>query len=97
MPTNWADIGVLLSDPYIIVLRDLVEFPNKEKNGYFRIINRADFNSSKSVVVMPFYDGKILLLRQYRHATRSWHLEIPRGFGESPAIRGRKCYKRNTG
>jgi len=82
-PKKWADIGILLSDPYIVVLRDLVEFPNKEMNGYFRIINRADFDGSKSVVVMPVYDKKILLLKQFRHATRSWHLELPRGFGES--------------
>jgi ADP-ribose pyrophosphatase len=27
-------------------------------------------------------DGKIVLLRHFRHATRSQHLEIPGGFGE---------------
>lgn len=81
-PESWAEIGVILSDPYITVLRDLVEFPDQSRNGYFRIINTADFDNGQSVVIMPFYEGKVLLIHQFRHATRSWHLEFPRGYGE---------------
>ena len=34
------------------------------------------------VVILPVKDGKILLMHNFRHATRSWQWEIPRGFGE---------------
>ena len=33
------------------------------------------------VVVLPLYQGQVLLIRRFRHETRTWHIEIPRGFG----------------
>jgi len=82
-PSQWADIGIVLDDPYIIVLRDLVEFPNGFRGGYFRLINRADLAGGQGVVALSEMDGRFLLLHQYRHSTRSWSYEVPRGFGES--------------
>ena len=44
--------------------------------------------------------GQILLLRQYRHATRSWHSEFPRGFGSAdvgPRDNARKELMEETG
>ncbi len=82
-PISWSKIGVVLDDPYIIVLRDLVEFPGGYRNGYIRIYNRAVLeNGVAGVVVLPIKDEKILLIKHYRHATRSSHWEIPRGFGQ---------------
>lgn len=81
-PIEWADIGVLLEDNYIIVLRDLVEFPNGQKNGYIRMIPRSDLFGGIGVIMLPVYEGKILLINHFRHSTRRWHLEIPRGYGE---------------
>ncbi|MCL6507582.1 MAG: NUDIX hydrolase, partial [Bryobacteraceae bacterium] len=31
--------------------------------------------------VRPAEAGNVVLVRHFRHATRSWHLEFPRGFG----------------
>ena len=81
-PLEWADIGVVLNDPYTVFIRDLVEFPNKERRGYLRSINQADLQGGQGIAVLPVLEGKIILLKQYRHATRQWHLEIPRGYGE---------------
>lgn len=83
LPLEWADIGVILEDPYTIFLRDLVEFPNGERRGYLRSINQADLRGGQGVAVLPMLVDKIILLHQYRHATRGWHLEIPRGYGET--------------
>ncbi len=84
LPEDWAEIGVILEDKYILVLRDLVEFPGGYRNGYLRIFNREGLeNGASGVVVLPEKDGKFLIMRQFRHATRNWHWEIPRGFGES--------------
>ena len=81
-PLEWADIGVVLDDPYILVIRDLVEFPDGHLGSYFRIINRADLRGGQGVVVLAEMNGKYLLIHIYRHPTRSWSYEVPRGFGE---------------
>lgn len=77
-----AEIGVVFEDSYLLGIRDLVEFPDGRKSGYTRIVNQADLKGGRGVVVLPKKEHELLLLRQYRHATRSWHYEIPRGFGE---------------
>lgn len=81
-PLDWANIGIILDDPYIIVLRDLVEFPGGDLGSYFRIINQADLRGGQGVVVLGEMDGKYLLLNQFRHPVRSWSFEAPRGFGQ---------------
>ncbi|HMD87843.1 MAG TPA: NUDIX hydrolase [Anaerolineaceae bacterium] len=81
-PEDWGNIGVVLNDPYIVVLRDLVEFPGGRKGGYFRVINQADLRGGQGAVVFAEMNDKFLLLHQFRHPTRSWSYEIPRGFGE---------------
>jgi ADP-ribose pyrophosphatase len=80
---EWADIGIVFDDPYVVVLRDLVEFPGGFRNGYIRLYTRAYLEGGAAgVVMLPEMDGNLLLMHQFRHATRSWHWEIPRGFGE---------------
>jgi ADP-ribose pyrophosphatase len=82
LPLEWAKIGVILDDPYNIIVRDLVQFPSGDMRGYGRSIATASLRGGKGVVVLPEYEGKIMLLYQYRHATRQWHYEVPRGYGE---------------
>ncbi len=99
-PLSWADIGVILDDPYYIVIRDLVKFPNGRMNGYNRILARADLAGGQAVVVLPVYKDKILIMRQYRHPVRSWEYEIPRGYGEpdvSPSIQARREIQEEIG
>jgi ADP-ribose pyrophosphatase len=89
LPLEWAKIGVVLDDPYNVLIRDLVKFPNGEMHGYIRSVATATLKGGSGVVVLPEHQGKILLLHQYRHPTRKWHYEIPRGYGEPeiPAIK----------
>ena len=82
LPPEWARIGIILNDPYILVIRDLVEWPSGDRGSYFRVLNQADLKGGQGVVVLLRMNDKYLLLRQYRHPTRSWSYEIPRGFGE---------------
>src|SRR3990172_8117695 len=81
LPAEWARIGIVLDDPYVVMVRDLVEFPDGTLHGYMRLFNRPHLNGARVVVVLPEFQGNILLLRQFRHATRDWHLEVPRGYG----------------
>jgi ADP-ribose pyrophosphatase len=89
LPESWADIGVVFDDPYFVILRDLVEFPSGFRNGYVRLYARAYLEGgAEAVVILPEMNGSLLLIHQFRHATRSWHWEVPRGFGE-PGINSR--------
>ncbi|MBI9049581.1 MAG: NUDIX hydrolase [Anaerolineaceae bacterium] len=82
LPPEWSKIGIILDDPYILVIRDLVEFPSGRLGSYFRVLNQADLKEGQGVVILLRMNGKYLLLHQYRHPIRSWSYEIPRGFGE---------------
>jgi ADP-ribose pyrophosphatase len=78
-PESWSRTGVVYEDPYLIVLRDAVRKPNGSLGTYVRTLPAS---GSAGAAVLPLLDGKIVLLRHFRHATRKWHLEIPRGYGE---------------
>ncbi len=101
LPPSWAEIGVVFDDPNLLILRDLVEFPGGYRNGYVRLYNRAFLeHGAAGVVVLPVKEDKILLIRHYRHATRSRHWEIPRGFGQpgvSAEIQARNEVKEEVG
>lgn len=78
-PAEWAEVGVALQDQYVLLLRDAVRFADGSLGTYIRMV--APEGSFPGVVILPVWQGKVLLIRHFRHATRGWHLEIPRGFG----------------
>ena len=78
MPESWAKVGIVFEDQYIQVLRDAVEFPGGHRGTYIRILSKQ--GEFTGVAVLPILKDKIVLLRHFRHATRAWHFEIPRGF-----------------
>ena len=84
MGTN--KIGIVYQDSIVLILKDLVEFPSGKIGGYIRLFNRGEFEGGKGVVILPIYQGKIVLIHHFRHATRLWHWELPRGFGESGVL-----------
>lgn len=93
LPAERANIGITYEDSYIFVLRDLVKFPSGQFGSYFRILNTSDLSGGQATVILPVVNGKTVLMRQFRHSTRSWHWEVPRGFGEphtSPETNARK-------
>jgi len=69
-------VGVLADDPYVIALREAVEFPD----GQFGLYNR--FIVPSGIVALPVLRGEIVVMYRYRHGTRSWHYEFPRGIVE---------------
>jgi len=79
LPTAWAKTGVVYEDPYIILVRDAVRRPDGSLGSYCRTLPAS---GAAGAAVLPMLDGKIVLLCHFRHATRTQHLEIPRGFGE---------------
>lgn len=68
-------------DQYWIWLRDAVYFPKGVPGTYDRLLWKSELkNKSPGVAVLPILpSGNVMLILNYRHATRSWELEIPRG------------------
>jgi ADP-ribose pyrophosphatase len=78
LPSEWAKVGIAFHDQYTMILRDAVRFPDGSLGTYIRMVG----NGTPGVIILPIYQGQVLLIRHFRHATRTWHIEIPRGFGE---------------
>ena len=77
--TSGVDLGVVYKSNFNLLVVDLVESGGK-RFPYERVISARD---GRGVICVPVYKGKLLLLDQYRHATRSRQLSFPRGFGEN--------------
>ena len=71
-------IGVLYRSHFNTLVVDLVE-SDDGIFAYERIIPTAE---GRGVVCIPVFDGKFIVLNQFRHSIRSMQLAFPRGFGE---------------
>lgn len=76
-------IGVVYSSPYNKLIVDLVLLDGKYC-AYERVIPAFE----GGVVIVPLCEDKIVMLEQWRHATRSLSYQLPRGFG-TPALSAR--------
>nr|VFK51674.1 MAG: ADP-ribose pyrophosphatase [Candidatus Kentron sp. TC] len=79
LASQWARLGLLYENEVFRVVRDPVRFPNGRLGIYFRILMKEQVMPGS--VILAVYQGRVILLEQFRHATRRQHLEIPRGFG----------------
>lgn len=75
---NMVELGVVYESKYHIFLVDLVKNRNGEFFRYERIIQPV----SGGAVIIPVFQGKLVLLHQFRHALRDREYAFPRGFGE---------------
>lgn len=76
------DVGLIKKDKYWTWVNDAVRFPSGAEGVYSRILWNKALQSTEAVgvCVMPYIEGKGVVLNcNYRHATRSWELELPRG------------------
>ncbi|MGW0885698.1 NUDIX hydrolase [Streptomyces sp. NPDC002671] len=69
---------VIHRDQWWTLLQDPVVFPDGQEGRYLRMLSPQ---SEPGVAVLPVVDTDVVLIEQFRHATRTWHLEIPRGGG----------------
>ncbi|SCL67198.1 NUDIX hydrolase [Micromonospora peucetia] len=80
LPVEWSRTGVVYRDEYVTLVRDPVRFPGGAVGTYVR---KLPSGGADGVVLLPVLDGAVVLVEHFRHATRRWHLEAPRGFGEA--------------
>lgn len=72
-------IGVIYHSEYNLWVVDLVKGADGTYFAYERLLPAV---VRGAVVTIPRYEGKYILLRQYRHALRDYQYAFPRGFGE---------------
>ena len=59
---------------------DEVIFPSGFQGNYLRLKMKGDY----SVAILPITkNGEMVFIKTFRHATRSWGYEVPKGYGES--------------
>lgn len=74
------NVGIIAEDYYWIWINDAVKFPSGKEGVYGRLLWKQSLTGPTGVAVMPMLpNGKIVLNRNFRHATRSWEYELPRG------------------
>ena len=71
-------IGVVYESKFHLMVVDLIDGGGGKYYTYERILEQ---NPGAAVVVPITEDGKIVLLKQFRHAMREEQLQLPRGFG----------------
>jgi ADP-ribose pyrophosphatase len=85
--TTGRDVGILMQDRYWLWINDACKFPNGTLGVYGRILWTNGLVASPGVAIMPILpNGKVVLNCNFRHATRSWEIELVRGLvgrGES--------------
>ena len=73
-------IGMLYRSRFNTLLVDLVRNKDGSAFAFERLVQTA---TGQGVVGVPVYQGKFILLRQFRHSMRSFQYAFPRGYGEN--------------
>jgi ADP-ribose pyrophosphatase len=64
---------------FLGVRNDPVVFPGG-RSGTYVSLHAPNRRRVGGVIVLPVFEGKVVLMHVYRHAPRRWEVEAPRGF-----------------
>ncbi|MCP5504113.1 MAG: NUDIX hydrolase [Chlamydiales bacterium] len=97
----WSRVGIVAEDQYLYWIRDAVIFPSGAQGTYDRILWKSGLDGAPGIAILPYLpDRKIVVNVNYRHATRSWEIELPRGArheGETLRAAAARELKEETG
>lgn len=69
-------LGVLYENAWFYIVNDLILQKDGSFYQYTRLLSKGEYTGS---IIIPYYNDKILLLNQFRHGTREFEYEFPRG------------------
>jgi len=79
--TTSSKCGIVFEDETVMLVRDLVRLPSGHISTSVRLIEKPTVSCDVTgVVIIPEFAGRYWLVRHFRHATRNWELEFPRGY-----------------
>lgn len=97
----WSSVGIIAEDYYWLWIRDAVIFPSGVYGTYDRLMWKSGLDGTPSVGILPILSNKKIVVNVvYRHATRSWEIEMPRGrrkIGESEEKAAARELREETG
>jgi ADP-ribose pyrophosphatase len=97
----WSSVGIIAEDCYWIWIRDAVIFPSGVYGTYDRLMWKSGLDGTPAVGILPLLSNKKIIVNVvYRHATRSWEMELPRGrkkAGETDETAAVRELKEETG
>ncbi|GAA3237759.1 NUDIX domain-containing protein [Actinocorallia longicatena] len=93
LPEDSAEIGVVYRDAFVVVVKDAVRFADGRVGSYIRALGSHEASGAAGFPLLS--DGRVVLVKHFRHATRAEHWEIPRGFG-SPGADVTETARRET-
>ncbi len=98
---KWSTVGIIAEDNYWMWIRDAVIFPSGVYGTYNRLMWKGGMEGVPGIAILPLLSTKKIVVNvNYRHATRSWEIELPRGqkkTGESPEHAAARELKEETG
>lgn len=75
-----SQLGIIAEDSRWMWIRDPLILPNGEMTGYNRFMPKSTLKGDLPVSVLALNENKeVLVLVIFRHATRDWEIEAPRG------------------
>lgn len=99
--SSWSRVGIVAEDNYWMWIRDAVTFPSGVNGTYDRLLWKSGLDGPTGAFAFPVLATKKIVVNvNYRHATRSWEIELPRGQrnpGESPERSATRELKEETG
>lgn len=71
--------GIQFESREYFLVRDAVRFPSGAETTPLRLIPKSIEGGPSGVVVLAHRDGTLFFRRTFRHGTRRWEVETPRG------------------
>ena len=98
---RYSHTGIIAEDHYWIWIRDAVTFPGGIPGTYDRMLWKSGLTGPPGVGIFPVLPNKKVVVNiNFRHATRSWEMELPRGTrekNETPEQTAMRELKEETG
>lgn len=76
------EFGIQFEDDYVMLVVDRVRHPDQRVGGYTRVVGKGEVTGSSGSIIIPVLEDSVVFVEIFRHATRSWQWELPRGYQE---------------